>query len=390
MCDSVKMDANSLIILFLLLAWVGRTQAGTCWLSMTKQKMCFGAFNLNVTKEECCKNPSPYVSWTPQTFTSTGDLFYWQELIGGAPHCELCHDTCEGVKCPRGKHCRIKKGVPKCACLIKCTQGQRRSRKICGTDGRTYNNECQLRRRNCKRETSVSVAYRGVCRQSCKKVRCLDWKRCLEDQNGLPHCVHCQISCPNNDDVRVLCGEDGVTYRNPCELRAAVCRRHRSIRIAYYGKCRANATCLDTGCSEGMSCLINPVNHQPLCALCRSRTCSPMSRYKVCGTDGVDYKNYCHLMQASCKMGIAIDTRHSGSCDRSSWRRKQKHKKRRRRKKKIRGRKRTRYVDAVLRSSDGIRIKLRLKPMHSKDDSGVSLPLTLEHLFSQKHTKENG
>lgn len=65
--------------------------AGTCWLSKTKQNLCMGAFSLNVTKEECCRNPSPHVSWTPQTFTSTGDLFYWQELIGGAPDCELCH-----------------------------------------------------------------------------------------------------------------------------------------------------------------------------------------------------------------------------------------------------------------------------------------------------------
>lgn len=77
----------------------------------------------------------------------------------------------------------------------------------------------------------------------------------------------------------------------------------------------ANATCLETRCSEGLSCLINPVNHQPLCAQCKTRTCSPLSRYKVCGTDGVDYKNYCVLMRASCKMGLAIDTRHSGSCD---------------------------------------------------------------------------
>lgn len=186
-------------------------------------------------------------------------------------------ETCKDIKCLRGKQCRLKKGVPKCVCIIKCTQRQRKSRKICGSDGKTYNNECQLRRRNCKRETSVSMAYRGVCRRkfyfrvqlhdlilclivapisivltidqllirswiyvlgSCKKVRCLNGKRCLEDQNGLPHCVHCRVSCPETSDVQVLCGEDGKTYRNTCELRAAVCRRHKSIRIAYYGECR--------------------------------------------------------------------------------------------------------------------------------------------------------
>ncbi|XP_022335064.2 follistatin-like [Crassostrea virginica] len=384
------MDISGLAVLVLLTS-AASTEAGTCWLSMTKENLCMGAFSLNTTKQECCKNPSPHVSWTPQTFTSTGDLFYWQELIGGAPHCELCHKSCEDVKCPSGKQCRLRRGIPKCVCLMKCTKRQRKSGKICGTDGRTYNNQCHLRRRNCKREASVSVAYKGVCRQSCKKVRCLNGKRCLEDQNGLPHCVHCQMHCPPTTDVQTLCGEDGVTYPNPCELRAAVCRRHKSIRIAYHGECRANATCLETRCSEGLSCLINPVNHQPLCAQCKTRTCSPLSRYKVCGTDGVDYKNYCVLMRASCKMGLAIDTRHSGSCDRSMWRKKQKHKRRRRRKKKTRGRKKKpQYVDAVLRSSDGIQIKLRLKQVHSNTEKGISLPLAFEHLFSQKHAKENG
>lgn len=74
-------------------------------------------------------------------------------------------ESCEDVKCPSGKQCRLRRGIPKCVCLMKCTKRQRKSGKICGTDGRTYNNQCHLRRRNCKREASVSVAYKGVCRR---------------------------------------------------------------------------------------------------------------------------------------------------------------------------------------------------------------------------------
>lgn len=34
---------------------------------------------------------------------------------------------------------------------------------VCGSDGKTYKTECQLKKRACRRETSLTVAYRGHC-----------------------------------------------------------------------------------------------------------------------------------------------------------------------------------------------------------------------------------
>lgn len=82
---------------------------------------------------------------------------------------------------------------------------------------------------------------------SCKHVRCPIGQHCLEDQNLMPHCITCSITCPPYDPAvksvtrnpkRLVCGNDGNTYRNLCELKRTACLLKRSIPVAYRGACK--------------------------------------------------------------------------------------------------------------------------------------------------------
>ncbi|GFQ66508.1 agrin [Trichonephila clavata] len=75
--------------------------------------------------------------------------------------------------------------------------------------------------------TPTSLSFFSI--DLCQNVHCKHGARC---ENG--HCI-CAFDCPDAYDP--VCGSDGTTYRNDCEMRRGSCQKGINLATVFFGEC---------------------------------------------------------------------------------------------------------------------------------------------------------
>ncbi|GFY72950.1 follistatin-A [Trichonephila inaurata madagascariensis] len=144
-------------------------------------------------------------------------------------------NPCEGVECPASQVCQLDDHRnPICRCNSVCTPDLR---PVCGSDGKTYTNECTLRVEACKSRKSIRIIYTGECSAGanpCESLQCGPNQECDIDRYGIATC-QCPPTC--EPVMRPVCGSDGHTYHNDCDLNRQSCLMKREVTLAYRGEC---------------------------------------------------------------------------------------------------------------------------------------------------------
>ncbi|KAK2542665.1 hypothetical protein Q9233_000141 [Columba guinea] len=140
---------------------------------------------------------------------------------------------------------------------------------ICGSDGVTYDNECLLCSYNREYGTNVSKDHDGQCREVIP-VDCSKYPNVTNEEGRVA------LFCTEN--LRLVCGTDGVTYDNECLLCARSLERGTSAGKKYDGECRREITTVDCSDYPQHACTLNYL--------------------PVCGSDSRTYSNRCNFCNA--------------------------------------------------------------------------------------------
>ncbi|GFO16216.1 agrin [Plakobranchus ocellatus] len=168
-------------------------------------------------------------------------------------------DKCKGITCDF--HAKCESGS--CVCPIVCPEEKE---PVCGTDQRTYKNECEMRKSACVNSKDIQVAFMGQCsgdslpegsgdgcddedseactsgdgeiivdgdketmttmkpteRPPCTVKNCMNFGgEC--SLRGVDYVCQCNFKC--GSEKNLVCGSDGRMYHSECDMSLAACMK---------------------------------------------------------------------------------------------------------------------------------------------------------------------
>ncbi|XP_072222987.1 agrin isoform X2 [Leuresthes tenuis] len=216
-----------------------------------------------------------------------------------------CDESC--ANCSFGAICDAQSG--QCVCPLECVESHQ---PVCGSDGTTYSSECELHVLACTEQRDLRVVSQGECK-TCGGIVCPWGTQCVQNLCECPQC--------SDEGYSPVCGSDGNTYDNECELRRFSCMREKRIDVAKPGSC-------DEDCGSGGSGSGAESCEQDRCRVFGGSwdedaeddrcvcdfNCESVPHNLVCGSDGKTYSNECEQKKARCEKQEHLLIQSQGPC----------------------------------------------------------------------------